>query len=221
MVLRLCPILQVIEMAIEFLTENENFDQTNIENFNQPLLPNASIIKPESVTSAIKVMEVCQKQRDMLSGENTESEIIEILDEKVDKDVLLHGGKEIKGASYLTKRKNPYSGNKHTKEEYETSFHRLHSHGIGLVTTKTGRNNKETKIFTKKNLAEIAMSPLSLDLWPSNVSFKAYSDSLMIQSTLSGMSDTTQELLSDSTAQPTASGISDTAQELANDPTIN
>ena len=166
-------------------------------------------------------MQVYQKQRDMLSGENTESEIIEILDEKVDKDVLLFSGKEIKGASYLTKRKNPCSGNKHTKEEYETSFHRLHSHGIGLVTTKTGRNNKETKIFTKKNLAEIAISPSCLDLWPSNVSFKAYSDSLAVQPTFSGMSDATQELLSDSTAQTTVAGMSDTAQEFVNDPTNN
>ena len=50
MVLRLCPILQIIEMAIDFLTQNTTFEQSNIETFDQPLLPNAAIIKPESVT---------------------------------------------------------------------------------------------------------------------------------------------------------------------------
>ena len=34
-----------------------------------------------------------------------------MLDEKFDKDILLFSGRETKGASYLTKRKNPQSGN--------------------------------------------------------------------------------------------------------------
>ena len=51
--------------------------------------------------------------------------------------------------------------------------------------------------------------------------FKAYSDSLAVQPTFSRMSDTTQELLSDSTAQPTVAGMSDTTQEFVNDPTNN
>ena len=120
------------------------------------------------------------------------------MDEKVDKDVLLFSRREIKGKFYLTKRKNSHSGNKHSKEEYETSFHRLHSHGIGLVTTKKGKTTRKKKMFTKKSLADIASSPSCLDLWPSNVSFEAYSNSLA-QPTLAGMSDTTQELLTDPT----------------------
>ena len=37
--LYLCSILQVIEMAIDFLSENEAFKKSSIEAFNQPLLP--------------------------------------------------------------------------------------------------------------------------------------------------------------------------------------
>ena len=77
-----------------------------------------------------------------MSRQSTELQIIEILDEKVKKDVLLFSRKEIKCISHLTKRKNPCSNSECSKEEHEVSFHRLHDHSIGAVITKIGKNTK-------------------------------------------------------------------------------
>ena len=62
------------------------------------------------------------------------------------------------------KRKNPYSGSKHSKEEHEASFHSSHAHSIGAAIIKTSKNNKQAKTFTKESLADITSSPNSLDL---------------------------------------------------------
>ena len=50
-----------------------------------------------------------------MPGDNIESEIIEILDEKNDKDILLLSRTKIKGIAYLTKRKNVHFKSNYSK----------------------------------------------------------------------------------------------------------
>ena len=96
-----------------------------------------------------------------------------MLETKIDKDVLLYKGNVIRGASHLTKRNNPYTQTKITKELYEESFHRLESMGFGSVETTT-RNNKTVVIYKKKSFVDIASNLDVLDKWPTSVSFKEY-----------------------------------------------
>lgn len=60
--LHVAPIVQVIEMALDFLERKPNFSYSRRNDFTQPLLPAANIIKPDSVKTAISVVEGFQKQ---------------------------------------------------------------------------------------------------------------------------------------------------------------
>ena len=96
------------------------------------------------------------------------------MENQVDKDVLLFEGSFHKGLRRLVKCTNKYSGQKHKKAEYEDSFKRLASFGIGAIKEKKATNNTKYLHFTKKSVQEIASDPKSLDKFPKDVSFEEY-----------------------------------------------
>ena len=68
--MRIAPMLQVIEMSLEFLDAHPNFSFLARNNFTQPLLSATNIIKPNYMISAVKITEAFQKQWDLLLDEN-------------------------------------------------------------------------------------------------------------------------------------------------------
>jgi len=174
LVLRVAPIMQIIEMSLEFLEANPNFSFARRNEFTQPLLPAANIIKPNFVHAAIKIVEAFQKQWDLLSGENYEDDEENCLKQSVVKDVLLFKENFIKNASLLTKRNNPHTGIKHTTNEYEEVFKELSNIGLGKVKKETSGNHTEYHTFEKISYKDIIKSVETLDKWPKNVSIKDY-----------------------------------------------
>ena len=71
---------------------------------------------------------MCQKQRDAISGDDV---IIEdfnfLLQEKINKDVLLFKGEKVNGEIYLAKWINPCAFIRITKVDYDSSSKRLAS----------------------------------------------------------------------------------------------
>ena len=174
LVLRLAPILRLIEIAIDFIMKNPDFKGSDADKYDQPLMPGSAITQAKFVPTAIKLVEAYQQQRDILAGEHSYDASEQLIDEIIDKDVLLFKGEKIKGASYFSKRNNPYSGMRCATEEYEKSFERLAEKGLGDIVITKGRNNKETKSFVKKPLIEIASNAAILDKFPKSVSFVQY-----------------------------------------------
>ena len=70
----------------------------------------------------------------------------------------------MKGVKTLTKRCNPYSGLKNTKDQHEESSKRLSSVGLGKTETARGKNGKDYLIFTKVPLLDIVGNPGALDV---------------------------------------------------------
>ena len=68
-VLRLVAPLQLIDKSFIFLKNNKDFDPSNIDQCEQPLLPNATTIEAKYFRHAVKLLETCQEQRDTLSDE--------------------------------------------------------------------------------------------------------------------------------------------------------
>jgi len=140
----------------------------------QPLLPAANIIQPNSIEKAISIVEAFQKQWDILSGETTNDEEEGSLKECIIKDILLFKSNHIKGASFLTKRNNPYAGMKHSTIEYESMFKYLDEIKIGKVETKVARNNSPFLVFTKISYEALISDVNIMDKWPKYVSIKDY-----------------------------------------------
>ena len=157
-----------------FLNENTKFDPSKIEEYNQPLLPGATKIEAKYLKHAVKLLETYQEQRDILSDEEIKDTYNINLNNQIDKDVLLFEGKFHKGVKQLIRRKNQYSGQKHTKVEYEDSFKRLETRGIGIIKEMRSSNNTKYLQFDKKSIQDIATDPKSLDSFPKDVSFAEY-----------------------------------------------
>ena len=64
---------------------------------------------------AMKLLETCEEQRDVLSDEKIKDACNLNLKNQVDKDVLLFEGKFHKGVRQLMKRANEHSGQKYKK----------------------------------------------------------------------------------------------------------
>jgi hypothetical protein len=174
LVLRVAPIVQVIEMSLEFLNTHPAFSYSRRNDFMQPLLPAANIIQPNSIEKAISIVEAFQKQWDILSGETTNDEEEGSLKECIIKDILLFKSNHIKGASILTKRNNPYAGMKHSTIEYESMFKYLDEIKIGKVETKVAMNNSPFLVFTKISYEALISDVNIMDKWPKYVSIKDY-----------------------------------------------
>ena len=174
LVLRVAPVLQVIEMSLDFLEKHPNFEFSRRNDFTQPLIPGANLIQSKYVENAIMLVESFQKQWDLLSGEDFNNEEESGLKSNIEKDVLMHRDNFIKNASALTKRNNPFTGMKHSTVEYEDAFKSLVSKGIGKIDRKVARNNTAYLAYTKIPYSELAASVDIMDKWPSNVSLKEY-----------------------------------------------
>ena len=91
-----------------------------------------------------------QKKTCIVSGDD---DIVEdfnmMLQEKMDKDVLLLKGHQINGAICLTKHKNPHTMDRMTKEECDNAFKPLDSIGLGECEIKKRRNNTKALILKK------------------------------------------------------------------------
>ena len=85
-----------------------------------------------------------------MSDEETKGTCDPNTDNQIDKDVLLFEGKFHKGATQLVKRKNSHLGEKHKKLDYENSFKRLESRGIGSVEEKKHLTTQNVCISRKK-----------------------------------------------------------------------
>lgn len=174
LVLRVAPILQVIEMSLDFLESHPDFEFAKRNDFTQPLIPGANLIQAKHVENAILVVESFQKQWTLLSGEDYDNEEESGLKVSVEKDVLLYRENFIKNASLLTRRNNPFTGMKHSTTEYEDAFKTLSSKGLGKVDRKVAKNNIAYLTFTKISYSELATSVDVMDKWPGNVSLKDY-----------------------------------------------
>ena len=138
-------------MAIIFLQNNIEFNPAEIETHEQPLLPDATKMQAKYFENAIKLLETCQEQRDMLSNKEIKDAFKISENNQINKDVLLHKGKSHKGITNLIKRKNPCTGLKHEKSEHKSSFKRLESFGLRTLEEKRLQIARNT-FFSQKNL---------------------------------------------------------------------
>ena len=92
--LRVCFVLQVIEKALIFLRDNEDFDGKTVDRFQQPLLKDAHIIEAQYVWNAIKLVEICTNQQEILiETQDTRDDVNIAFNRGIEKDILLFKGK--------------------------------------------------------------------------------------------------------------------------------
>ena len=114
-------------------------------------------------------------QRDILAGCDVESSNnVLTYDSLVEIDVLTFQGPIHRGVRELIRRVNPYTACKCTKDQYEESFKRLSSLGLGKVSEEKSRNKKKTLVFEKLSIQEIAQDPLVLDRFPKQITYAEY-----------------------------------------------
>ena len=164
--LRLAPVVQLIEKAFGFLQRNTNFAKSNADDFTRSLLQDATIVEGKHEESAIKLTNNHQQQTHILRGDDDFNEIENISNEQTHKDVLLFKGSNIKGVSYLAKSSNPRVGGRCAALDYEKSFKMLAENAFGSAVSATGRNNRPCMSFCKKPLADTAKDAKVLDRWP-------------------------------------------------------
>ena len=129
------------------------------------MLPDALTIKALRAPKDVKLAEVlhaqrCAQKEDQVIKESFKQSI----DNSIDKDVSLYQVPAVEGVKSLTKRCNPYSGVKNTKDQCEESFKRLSSAGLGNTERARGKNGKGYLIFTKVPLLHIGGNPEALDI---------------------------------------------------------
>ena len=61
LVMRVAPILQAIEMAADFIENNPLFAASKLEEFLQPLLPGANVVREEFVAALIRLISASQQ----------------------------------------------------------------------------------------------------------------------------------------------------------------
>ena len=113
--LRVAAMFQVAYMIIAFLEQHPGFIIS--EGMSQPFLPDATKMKEKYMSHAIVFLEACQKKNETFAGEDASNNVAEdMFNANVDTDVLLFRGPSHKCVRELTRRVNPCTGFKRTKD---------------------------------------------------------------------------------------------------------
>ena len=111
------------------------------------MLQDATIVEGKHVESAMKLINCYQQQIDILRSDEDFKEVENVLEELVEKDVILFKGSEIKGIMFLVRRRNPYAGGKCAALEHERAFKRLADKGTGTTVSLVGRKQMILFVF--------------------------------------------------------------------------